>query len=104
MLSSVLRFSRAWVVWTLVAFPLSPSIYLLLWHGNRCFGPQPPGLEETPITCLVLMAGLAPFGAIFGTLSHDDSPPPNMWPGIFLTVLVIGLTASIVQMALTRKR
>ena len=104
MSSSVMRFSRAWLVWSLVAFPLSPSIFVLLWHGNRCFGPQPPGLAEPPITCLAFMAAFAPLGAVWGTLGKDESAPPNMWPGIVLTTLVIGLIASIVQTACTRKR
>ena len=101
--SDALRFTRVWLVWTLLSLLVSPSIYALIWHGNRCFGPQPPGLGEAPLTCLGSAAVLAPFAAIFGGLAKDDAPYPNMWPGILLTACILGAVAAAVQVAVKRK-
>ena len=99
----VLRITRVWLVWTIVSFPISPSVYALIWHGDRCFGPLPPELWKSPLACLVSAAALAPFAAVFGGLAKDDAPPPNMWPGILLTACVLGAVAVAVQVALKRK-
>ena len=89
-------FLRSMAVWVLVALPFSPSIYALFRLGRGCFGPQPPGLEQSALGCLGISAVIAPFAAVFGPLSKDESPPINLWPGILLTALVIGaLMASV---------
>lgn len=95
---SVERFGRFLVasipsglVATLISLPFSPSIYALMWFGHRCFGPTPPGSTESPTACLTSFAIGAPFVALMGPLTHDDQPPDNVWPGILLTSVIIGI-------------
>ena len=89
----------------LLALPFSPSIYLLITHGNRCFeAPAPLASAESPVDCLFGIAALAPFFAVFGGLAHDDGPVDSPWPGILLTALIIGVMFATIRACFSRFR
>ena len=89
--------AKSTLLWALLTLPAAPSIYVIAAHGNRCFGAQPSGLEQSPIECLITFAALAPIAALFGGLAHDDVDPPSMWPGILTTAIIIGGIVAVLR-------
>ncbi|MDB5705970.1 MAG: hypothetical protein JWN66_3086 [Sphingomonas bacterium] len=81
----------------LIALPFSPSIYALALHGDRCFGHVQPGSADGTPLCLVKFAALAPVAALMGPLAHDEGQTENIWPGIFLTALAIGMLVALIR-------
>ncbi|MEN2791546.1 hypothetical protein ABC974_18065 [Sphingomonas oligophenolica] len=81
----------------LLILPLSPSIYWLTLYGHRCFeGAGPVSPDSAPL-CLVKSALEAPFVFLLGPLAHDDEQPPDVWPGVFLTALIIGVSFAMIR-------
>jgi hypothetical protein len=80
----------------LIALPFSPSIYAPALHGDRCFGHVQPGSADGTPLCLVNSQRLH-VAALMGPLAHDEDPTENIWPGIFLTALAIGMLVALIR-------
>ena len=81
----------------LLALPLAPSIYWLTWYGHRCFDGSGPVSPDSAPLCLVKSALSAPFVFLLGPLAHDDESPLVIWPGVFLTALIIGASFAMIR-------
>ena len=92
------RWTRGVTLWFMLALPLSPSVWAVSQFGTRCFTPG-----ESAGDCLAHMVLLAPFYVLFGPIAHDEEEPPNPWPDVLLTALILAILFQWVSTRTTRR-
>jgi hypothetical protein len=92
-LASLLRRLAAWTrcvaLWFMLVLPFSPSVWAVSLFGHRCFTPALG--SESAGDCMAHLVSLAPFYVLFGPIAHDEEEPPNPWPGVLLTALILAI-------------
>lgn len=84
----------------LVALPFSPSIYVVLHAGPRCFH---QGAVLNPFACVVLMGMFAPIAVFTGPIPPDDRGGSIAWPELVAIAATLSICATALHLFMSAR-